>query len=164
MEPTHGRGFTLHELLIGVATLAVFAAFAIPSWLKFIDSNRRATEVNRFISTIQLARSEALRRGRTVVVCPSADSTNCGDRGEWRVGWLAHPEDRPETVLMVHRVGSQRDITANRDRFLVRPPHRRSTNGTVTFCGRHGAAPRAVVVGLIGRPRLDDRAEIESRC
>lgn len=62
------KGFTLIELLVTLAVLAIVMAFAVPSFQQLIANNRLSTEVNTLVSALQLARSEAVKRGTEVSV------------------------------------------------------------------------------------------------
>lgn len=66
-----GRGFTLIELMVTIAVLAVVIAVAVPSFLETISSNRLTSAGNEAAALFQLARTEALRRNQAFVVCPS---------------------------------------------------------------------------------------------
>lgn len=59
-------GFTLIELLITLAVLGIALAFAIPSFQGVIRSNQLTTEANTLGSALQVARSEAVKRGEDV--------------------------------------------------------------------------------------------------
>ncbi|MFC3129931.1 GspH/FimT family pseudopilin [Coralloluteibacterium stylophorae] len=80
------RGFTLVELMITVAVLAVVAAIALPNFKGTMQRNQLATAANEVLAAVALARTEALRSPRTVSVCASDDGASCG--GEWSNGWL----------------------------------------------------------------------------
>lgn len=80
------RGFTLIETMIVVALAAVLAMFTIPTMNSVIQNNRLATQANEFLTTLSMARSEALRRGTGITVCPSADKLECDD--DWSAGWI----------------------------------------------------------------------------
>ena len=159
------RGVTLLELLIVLIAAAVLAAVAIPGLDAFILNARRTADVNGFVTAVQLARGEAFKRGRPVVLCKTADGTSCGgsdvdfDRG-WMVfvngdGDNPPRRDAGEQQLYSYQPATTARITANRRLFEFRPFGRRSTNGTVTFCDRRGAEQaRAVVVSFTGRPRV----------
>lgn len=81
-------GFTLIELMVAVAILAVLAALAAPSFNEAILSNRLASYANTFVASAQLARSEAIKRNATVVMCRSADGASCATSGGWQQGWI----------------------------------------------------------------------------
>lgn len=71
------RGFTLIELMVTLAVLAILAALAAPSFSNLINSNRLIGAANDVVAGLQLARLEAVRRGQSVVVCPSTDGSSC---------------------------------------------------------------------------------------
>lgn len=79
-------GFTLVELMVTIAVVAIGAALAYPSFTNVIQSNRAATGANELIASLTLARSEALRHPSGVTVCTSADGASCG--GSWTDGWM----------------------------------------------------------------------------
>lgn len=72
---TRQQGFTLIELMITVIVAAVVLAFGVPSFESFIRNGRVTSQTNQLIADIQFARSEAIKRGLPVVLCPSADPT-----------------------------------------------------------------------------------------
>ena len=56
-------GFTLIELMVTIAVLAIVLTIAVPSFQGVIRSNQLTTEANTLASALQLARSEAVKRG-----------------------------------------------------------------------------------------------------
>lgn len=84
-----GFGFTLVELMISVALLAVMLAVGIPSFTTMTQKNNLATASNRFVSSIALTRSEAISRNTTVVMCNINPASNaCDTNGLWESGWV----------------------------------------------------------------------------
>ena len=94
-------GFTLMELLMGIAVLAILTTLAVPAFNQFILNNRLAGQANEMVAAFQFARSEALKRGLSVQVCPSDDGENCSTA--WTDGWMvvANPGESDEEVLRV---------------------------------------------------------------
>ena len=94
-------GFTLMELLIGIAVLAILTTLAVPPFTQFIQNNRLAAQANDMVAAFQLARSEALKRSVDVRVCASDNGTSCS--GDWTDGWIAiaDPGGDDEELLRV---------------------------------------------------------------
>lgn len=76
------RGFTLLELVVTVAVLAIALGIAVPSFQGITNRNRLTSVANELVAAVQLARMEALRRNERVVVCPTTDGSACGG-GNW---------------------------------------------------------------------------------
>lgn len=83
----HQTGFTLIELMVVVALVAILAMLATPSWTEMRIRNALRSSVNDFTSSLQFARSEAVRLNNPVTICPSSDGVNCTDTG-YNLGWI----------------------------------------------------------------------------
>lgn len=79
----HARfgGFTLIELMVTLTVLAILLSIAAPSFSNLMAANRMSTQTNEFITALNLARSEAVRRGQPVAV-----RSNGGDNN-FSTGW-----------------------------------------------------------------------------
>lgn len=80
------QGFTLLELMITVAIVAIVAAIAAPNFSSQISNNRSVALGEEIVSTLNFARSEAVRRGTRVSICSSDDGATCS--GAWTDGWI----------------------------------------------------------------------------
>jgi type IV fimbrial biogenesis protein FimT len=76
MDKQHG--FTLIELIITMTIAAIVLAIGVPSFQGMMRNNRAAAHMNEFISALNLARSEAVKRGVNVGLVPN---------GGWAGGW-----------------------------------------------------------------------------
>jgi len=81
-------GFTIIELMVVIGIVAVMMAIAVPSFRSISQGNRITSEVNTFVGDLQFARSEAIRRGSTVSICPSSDGSTCLTANTWHSGWI----------------------------------------------------------------------------
>ena len=160
----HQNGFTLPELLVTltvVSTLTVGAANGL-TWL--IQESRMVGDINRFVTVLHLARNEAVKQTRRIVLCPSADGLHCGNSSEWNSGWLLFQSDDREhdtDERLIQRGSSlQAGIAlhaSNHRRRIVFQPDGSSggSNSSFTFCDRREKAkPRVICLSNTGRPRL----------
>lgn len=84
------EGFTLIELMITVALLGILATLALPAFQGSMDRQRIQSAANSLSVAFATARSESVKRGRTVSVCKSSDKTDCTTDGDWSVGWIIY--------------------------------------------------------------------------
>jgi len=84
------KGFTLIELAMTLAVLAVTVTLVTPSMQQLLHGNRLRTEASRLLDALSLARSEAVMRGTRVALCPlaarGAQAGDCG--GRFADGWI----------------------------------------------------------------------------
>src|SRR5215472_2171037 len=129
------RGFTLTELLVVTAIVAVLLGIGVPSYRYITNSHRMSSEVNGLLGDLQFARSEAIKEGQMVTACVSRDGATC-DAGSttWQEGWVVFQDvnndqtvDPGDTVLHVQATFSGTDtftaasgvssVTFNREGF-----------------------------------------------
>ncbi len=147
------RGFTLADLMVTLTVMGISLSVAVPSFQTVVNNNRRSTAVNQLVSTMHVARSEAVTRNLQVTVCPSTNGTSCTATA-WHKGWLAFPDldgdravDGNEPIMTVASEFSNIDIdTTEFPAFFVYRPNGRimvnnvgQNTGQMTFCDDRGA-------------------------
>jgi type IV fimbrial biogenesis protein FimT len=164
-----GSGFTLVELLVTLVIAAVLLGLAAPSFVITIQNNRLVTQVNDFMTSLNLARSEAIKRGTEVAVCRSNTTfTNCNaGAGNWSTGWIVFTDldssgtvDVGETILQVHRaLSGANTLTGNVNvadliSYTSGGAAAFAAGGTLSFCDLRGSASRRVIIlNAAGRAR-----------
>lgn len=73
------NGFTLMELLVAISIAAILMGIALPSFVETIRSNRLTTQSNDFVTALNFARTESVRRGKVVVMRKTGNN--------WEQGW-----------------------------------------------------------------------------
>jgi type IV fimbrial biogenesis protein FimT len=85
-------GFTLIEMMVTVSILSILMVMAIQSYQSTTNGTRISSEINSLQSALNLARSEALKRGLGISVCPAANATAatavCDGGTNWSNGWV----------------------------------------------------------------------------
>lgn len=90
-------GFTLIELLVTLTIAAILLAVGVPMFNSSIASARASDGANSLLAALELARSEAVRRGVNVSVCrvTAVPATACSNTaagsfvaGDWASGWM----------------------------------------------------------------------------
>lgn len=135
-SPRRAAGFTLVELLVSMAVLAVLLAVGVPSFAGLMRQWRLESVVNNLTGDLRLARSTATRASRPVVVCAQDGGGHCSGKETWGQGWLVFIDvdnnravDAGDTV--VAQRGAQAGISSvslsgiDKDQIRFRP------NGTL---------------------------------
>lgn len=86
-------GITIVELVVSLAVVSIIATTGVPAFSNFIQTNRVSESAFDMLGTINLARTEAVKRRTRVVLCRSADpnapTPTCGGTANtWTTGWL----------------------------------------------------------------------------
>jgi len=84
-----GGGFSLIEVLIGVAIVGLLLLAAGPSYRHWIAAQELANHAHFLAGTLNQARSEAIKSGYRVNLCKTRDRQQCADDGSgWELGWI----------------------------------------------------------------------------
>ncbi|MGZ4960104.1 MAG: GspH/FimT family pseudopilin [Methylomonas sp.] len=81
-KPPCCQGYTLIELMVTIAVAAILMSMAVPSFNATIRSNRLTTSANDWVSTLNFARSEAIKRSAPVSVRRKGTTSQ-----QWDAGW-----------------------------------------------------------------------------
>ena len=161
----HVRGFTLIELMVVISIVAVMMVFALPAFNDFTQQRRMASNVNMFVSAVNLARSEATRRGAQVTV-QALDASDVDD--EWGPGFcvtLDDPGDCDDPLRVFQLDGNVLTLDATDDfdgidgiPYTARGLQDDGFIGTFRLCGPNADSDpgRVIAMNAIGRTTVRD--------
>ena len=75
------------ELAVTLSIMAIVIGWAVPGMAQWVRDVRVSVLTNAFLADLQLARSEAIRRGAPVAMCARMGPV-CGANAGWEQGWL----------------------------------------------------------------------------
>lgn len=149
------RGFTLIELMVTIAVLAIVISIAVPSFSNILRENRTLALTSELQGAIQLARSEAVKRRSNVVLCRRNTAGDaCANGTDWANGWLILSGT---TVIKVWDsagsmvvAGPNTGLTFKSNGTVVS-----TVNFAVNASGCSGTQKRTLAVSTIGSTTLD---------
>ncbi|KRT55820.1 Tfp pilus assembly protein FimT [endosymbiont of Ridgeia piscesae] len=175
VTPTQARrartcGFSLVELTSVLSVALILVGVGVPEYRHFSAQNQLHSNLQSFLTHLQMARISAIQQTDYAILCPSRDGINCLKSTEWHQGILLFLDrnrnkkaDQGDLRLRVWQTPSNNPvrITTTSGRPLIRfDPNGWASgyNATITFCSSSAEIPpKALIFGNPGRIRISDK-------
>lgn len=161
-RPARQSGFTIIEIMVAVAILAILVGVGAPSLRDFVIRSRISSQSSDLAVDLQLARSESARRGQRVMLCAS-NTTYDGCSGTatgWAAGWIVFADvdhggsfNSGDEILRVHQAlptGVTLAVTPSVDKMIYRPTGLVDAARTFRVC-QTGYQGRDIAISTTGR-------------
>lgn len=163
------KGYTLIELLVTLLIMGILLGLSLPSFQDTIERGITNSQVKLLLTSLNLARSEAIKRGTEVGICASDDSVDCDDDA-WSDGWIVFVDnngdadgddgsiDAGDVVIRVFdALGADSVLTSTFDLFQYNELGFSETGGvqTIKLCpsSNNASNARAIEINVAGRGR-----------
>lgn len=170
---------TLVEIMMVIGIIGITLTFGVPSMVSMVDDMRLSSTSNDYLGFLNVARSEAGKRGARVTVCASSAAGNyaacsAATSTDWAVGAVAFIDtnsdgvvDASETVVRVLDaqpagltiVGGTTTGGASAGRFLYKPSGASDSARTFAVC-KTGRNRRDISVSLQGRAAVQTSTSV----
>ncbi|MHA3893512.1 GspH/FimT family pseudopilin [Acinetobacter sp. GXMZU3951] len=145
------RAFTLVELMVTIAVLAILATLAAPNLSSVLNNSKVKTSTGDIFNFLQQARTEAVRLGKTVTICGSSDGTTClsANKTNWSTGLIAKSSASTTPI---------QKLTFENSKLMITAPETIDFNPVGSTTAEHeitvaisGADTYSICVEVIGR-------------
>jgi len=73
---------------VGLAIASLLLGLGLPTYHRVVADMELRDRVEALTNALAMARSEAIKRGSRVNLCPSGDGRHCAADGRWEQGWI----------------------------------------------------------------------------
>lgn len=164
----HFFGFTLLELLLGLALMGIVIFMSVPSVSELRRKNLIFAEIDNIFRALQFARMTAIAKNELVEFCKSNDKQHCGDEAVlWKDGQIivAIDEKKHEHLLQILNALSLNDIlewhsnfSQNENLGFLPSGMTNGQHGSFYYCSKdYPQYSRAIIVNENGRVYVSDK-------
>jgi type IV fimbrial biogenesis protein FimT len=160
----YGKGFTLIELMMTISIAVIVLTIGVPSFTQTINNSRLTTNINELVTSLNYARSEAVKRNQPVTVRKTG--------AQWESGWTIFTDldgdgnqEAGDTLLRTYQAMSNnftlRGTTPAYTNRITYKADGTSANGSFVLCDNSDGnnAPEAntsrlILINTVGRSRM----------
>ena len=144
-------GFTLVELITVISIIAIIAAMAMPDLSNVLTEQRLRASATDLMSSVLVARSEAIKRNAQVEVRPLV-------AGDWSKGWIVATSTTQEQLDKKNPLGPRVQVNRAPTSIVYRYNGRieSTTTAKLEFAdnGPHPVSSRCLKIDPSGLPKV----------
>ncbi len=146
------RGFTLVEVMITIAIVAIISAIALPNLNKFLVKMRVDGEVSEMHRLLLTARNTAINTGKNTTICPITNANVCTNSANWLGIIAVINADGVIKEKAAVNTGDRLQFGLNTIVFTPTGQTLGNSTGTFSFCPRdYTDLSRGIDVSISGR-------------
>lgn len=169
------QGFSLLELMCGIAVSAALIVIATPSFAALVSRAQVTAQANELLGSLSLARNEAFVRQKVVHLCQIANQASGCDNQyhanrSWSRGWIVFVDnnsnneyDTTDTLLRSTKIKSAVRIVFNQRGRLRYFPDGSSRSAGFYLCDAEQTAYRHIYLLYSGRARINNSLNTAQR-
>lgn len=169
------QGFTLIELMVAIAVVAILSTIALPRMDSFLVKMRVDNEINEIQRLLLTARNMAINTGKNTTVCPLSSSGACTTNWQNEISVFTNSDNvlatntsfaAPDEVVKIKsKIKSGDKLQYTQNSIIYTPDGRLlTTSSNFSYCPKDNAEQsRGVSISLSGRSYSSSDTDNDSK-
>lgn len=153
----HLKAFSLLEMLFAMTILVLLIVLAVPSYRCLVGSNRAQIYIDELVSTLEFARTYAIKTGESVIFCGSKNNQSCD--GLWQDGMIAIMANSAKILKVLAPIAARDNLSWHGAPDIIFTPDgfANGYQGSFYYCSENATSATVVILSSSGRVRVSDK-------
>ena len=152
------KAFSLFEALFTTTIIALLVLLAVPSYRCLIGKTRAQIYASELVTSLEFARTCAIRLGESVTVCGSKNHQTCD--GSWSEGIIVTAANGAKILKVLPAVATKNSLSWNEVSDIIFTPNG-FANGyqrSFYYCPENATNATVIILNESGVARISGRA------
>ncbi len=155
------QGYTFIEILLVISIMSVILLTSIPNLNTLLTRTEQEIALDRIKNAIELAKSEAFRKNKTISLCPTSNQNTCTYGDTWEVGFMMFENPERDTqpaagaILQLFPGAKYGKIIydAMGNQLNIHPDGTTTNIGNFVYCAKNKGSikPKGLVLNWVAR-------------